>query len=375
MIDPRITKLADLLIGHSTRLQKNEKVLIEAIDVPRQIVSALIQSAVAAGGIPLVLWKDNQVLRDLYQVGEVEDVERRLEVMGEVERFQMEKVQAYIGIRGSHNSTEMGGVPADRMKVYQERVFSHVHGKCRVPNTKWVVLRWPTPAMAQLAGMGTDQFEEFYFDVVLVDYQKMGEAVKPLEKLMAATDRVRILGPGETDLSLSIKDIPVKPCTGICNIPDGECYTAPVKESINGVIQYNARTIYHGVTFDDIRLEFKDGKIVNFSSSDDEALGRILDSDEGSRYVGEFAVGFNPKITKPMCDILFDEKIGGSIHMAVGSCYDEASNGNKSSIHWDMVLIQTPEYGGGEIYFDDKLIRKDGLFVIPELAGLNPDRL
>lgn len=210
---------------------------------------------------------------------------------------------------------------------------------------------------------------------MLVDYQKMAEAVKPLEELMVATDKVRILGPGETDLSLSIKDIPVKPCTGLCNIPDGECYTAPVKDSINGVIHYNARTIYHGVTFDDIRLEFRDGKIVDFSSSNDEALGKILDSDKGSRYVGEFAVGFNPKITSPMCDILFDEKIGGSIHLAVGSSYDEASNGNKSSIHWDMVLIQTPEYGGGEIYFDDKLIRKDGLFVLPELEGLNPDRL
>ncbi len=375
MTDPRIKKLADLLIRYSTHLEKNEKVLIEAIDVPREIVTALIESATEAGGVPLVLWKDNQVLRDLYQIGDAGEVEKRLAIMGEVERFQMEKVQAYIGIRGSNNSTEMAQIPSDKMKVYQDKVFRHVHGDYRVPKTKWVVLRWPTPSMAQLAGMGTDKFEDFYFDVVLVDYQKMAEAVKPLEKLMIATDKVRILGPGETDLSLSIKDIPVKPCVGHCNIPDGECYTAPVKDSVNGVIQYNARTIYHGVTFDDIRLKFKDGKIVDFSSSNDEALVKILDSDNGSRHIGEFAVGFNPKINNPMCDILFDEKIGGSIHLAVGSSYDEASNGNKSSIHWDMVLIQTPEYGGGELYFDDKLIRKDGLFVLPELEGLNPDRL
>ncbi len=375
MTDPRIRKLADLLIGHSTALRKGEKILIEATDVPRQIVSALIDSSVEAGGVPLVLWKDNQILRDLYQAGDVAAVEERLEAMGRVERFQMEQVQAYIGVRGAHNTTEFSQVPPEKMKIYQERIFSHVHGKCRVPNTRWCVLRWPTPSMAQLAEMGTDRFEDFYFDVVLVDYSKMAEAVKPLVELMSRTDRVRVVGPGETDLSLSIKDIPVIPCSGSHNIPDGECFTAPVKESINGVIRYNAKTIYHGVTFDDIRLEFRDGKVVGSSSSNDEALEKILDSDAGSRYVGEFSLGFNPKITRPMCDILFDEKIGGSLHMAVGSSYDDAPNGNTSSVHWDMVLIQTPAYGGGEIYFDDTLIRKDGLFVVDELKGLNPDRL
>lgn len=374
MIDPRMMKLADLLITHSTKLQPGEAVLIEATDIPREMVSALVRRAVEAGGVPLVLWKDNQVLRDLFQVGPTAEVEKRMELMGKVERFQMEQVQAYIGMRGQNNSSEFANVPPDKMRAYQEKLFSHVHGKYRVSHTKWVVLRWPTPSMAQLAGSGTDRFEDFYFDVCLVDYKHMAEAVRPLVDLMKKTDRVRILGPGETDLSFSIKGINVVPCCGDRNIPDGECYSCPVKESVNGVIRYNARTIYQGVPFDDIRLEFKNGKIAAASSTNTEALDRILDTDEGSRYLGEFALGFNPMIEKPMCDILFDEKIAGSLHLAAGGSYDEASNGNKSAVHWDMVLIQTEKHGGGEVWFDGKLVRKNGLFVVPELEGLNPDR-
>ncbi|MFH1279749.1 MAG: aminopeptidase [Candidatus Eisenbacteria bacterium] len=373
MIDPRYVKLADLLITHSTSLKKGEAVLIEATDIPREMVGALIQRAVRAGGIPLVLWKDNQVMREMYQTGALADVTARMELMGKVERFQMEQVQAYIGLRGQHNSSEYASIAPDKMKAYQAKLFHHVHGTYRVQNTKWVVLRWPHPGMAQLAGKGTDVFEDYYFDVCLVDYGHMAKAVKPLEKLMASTDKVRILGPGETDLRFSIKDIGVIPCVGERNIPDGECYSCPVKESVSGVIHYNAKTIYQGVVFENIRLEFKEGKIADATGSDTEALNHILDTDAGSRYLGEFALGINPKITDPMCDILFDEKIGGSIHLAAGKSYEDASNGNDSAVHWDMVLIQTEKYGGGEIYFDDKLIRKNGLFVIDELKGLNPE--
>ncbi len=374
MTDPRMKKLADLLITHSTNLQKGEAVLIEATDIPKEMVFALIDRAVEAGGVPIVLWKQNQIMRDMYQTGSVEDVERRMKLMGKVERFQMEQVQAYIGMRGQHNSSEHASIPPEKMKIYQKEVFHHVHGEYRVQNTKWVVLRWPHPGMAQLAGISTDRFEDFYFDVCLVDYDHMAKAVKPLEKLMKETDKVRILGPGETDLSFSIKGISAVPCVGERNVPDGECYSCPVKDSVNGVIRYNAKTIYNGITFENIRLEFKEGKIVDATGSDTEALNRILDSDEGSRYLGEFALGFNPLIKSPMCDILFDEKICGSLHLAAGAAYEDTYNGNKSMVHWDMVLIQTEKHGGGEIYFDDKLVRKNGLFVIDELKGLNPDR-
>ncbi len=229
--------------------------------------------------------------------------------------------------------------------------------------------------MAQMAEMSTEAFEDFYFNVCTLDYAKMSRAMQPLVDLMQRTDRVRLKGPRDTDISFSIKGIAAIPCDGKVNIPDGEVFTAPVRDSIKGVIHFNTPTIYRGTTHNDIRLAFSEGRIVEATSSDTARLNEVLNADEGARYVGEFAIGFNPYCTKAMKDILFDEKIAGSIHLTPGSCYDEASNGNKSDIHWDMVLRQTPDGGGGEIWFDDRLIRKDGRFVVAELEGLNPERL
>ena len=188
------------------------------------------------------------------------------------------------------------------------------------------------------------------------------------------TDEVHIVGKG-TDLRFSIKDIPVIPCAGEKNIPDGECFTAPVRDSVNGTIHFNTPTIYQGTTFTDVRLRFENGKIVEASANHTEKLNEILDTDEGARYIGEFSIAFNPHITTPMLDILFDEKIAGSLHITPGKAYEVADNGVRSAVHWDMVMIQRPEYGGGEIYFDGELIRKDGQFVIPALAPLNPENL
>jgi aminopeptidase len=245
----------------------------------------------------------------------------------------------------------------------------------RVPKTRWVVLRWPNASMAQLAQMSTEAFEGFYFDVCTMDYARMGEAMQKLKARMERTDKVQLKGPGDTDLTFSIKGMPAIPCAGKLNIPDGEVFTAPVRDSLNGVIQYNTPTMYRGETHENIRLVFQEGKVVEATSSNTKKLNEVLDADEGARYTGEFAIGVNPYITKAMKDILFDEKIAGSVHLTPGDSYDEAPNGNKSEIHWDMVMIQTPEYGGGEIHFDGELVRKDGLFVPEDLKGLNPDRL
>jgi len=265
-------------------------------------------------------------------------------------------------------------VPADAMRAYQQHWLQPVHLDLRVPKTKWVVLRWPTPSMAQQAQKSTEAFEDFYFDVCTLDYDKMEKAAEPLKALMEKTEDVQIKGPG-TDLQFSITDIGVLHCSGTHNIPDGECYTAPIKDSVNGTIQYNTTSIYQGTTFSDVRLRLENGKIVEATANNTEKLNEILDSDDGARYIGEFALGFNPHITFPMLDILFDEKIAGSMHFTPGNAYDDADNGNRSSVHWDLVLIQTPEFGGGEIHFDGRLIRKDGMFVIPELEGLNPENL
>ncbi|MFP6632647.1 MAG: aminopeptidase, partial [Planctomycetota bacterium] len=271
----------------------------------------------------------------------------------------------------THNSTEMADVPQEKMKLYQKHILKPVHLEVRVPNTKWVVLRWPSAAMAQQAHMSTESFEDFYFDVCTVDYAVMAEQMKPLEERMTNAGDVHIKGPG-TDLKFSVKDIPSVGCAGEYNIPDGEVFTAPVKDSVEGTLSVNTPSLYQGTVFDNIVLEFSAGKIVKATANHTDKIDSILDSDEGARYIGEFAIGFNPKVLEPMMDILFDEKIAGSFHFTPGNAYDDADNTNRSEVHWDLVTIQRPEYGGGEIWFDGELIRKDGLFVTDDLAGLNP---
>ncbi|NOT00410.1 MAG: aminopeptidase [Phycisphaerales bacterium] len=371
MVDPRVKNLADVLVNYSTALKPGEKVLIEAIDVPDNLTCTLIETARAAGADPFVTIKHNEVMRGLLASAS----EEQMQLTADVEAHRMKEMTAYIGVRGSLNQSELSDVPDDKIKLYQRIWWRPVHGEIRVRKTRWVVLRYPSPSMAQAAGMSTHAFEDFYFEVCTMDYAKMSKAMKPLQQLMAKTDRVRIIGPG-TELAFSIKGIPAIGCDGKLNIPDGEVFTAPVRNSVNGVIQYNAPTIYHGVTYENVRLEFIDGKIVKATSSNTKAMNEVFDSDEGARYVGEFAIGFNPHITRPMKDILFDEKIAGSFHFTPGAAYeDEADNGNRSQIHWDLVCMQDAVHGGGEIWFDDKLIRKDGMFVVEELKALNPDRL
>lgn len=370
MHDPRLDKLADVLIDHSTRLKEGETILIEATDIPDEMVMSLIRKIRNRGGRPMVTLKSNVVQREIIGKGD----ETIMKQIAEYEKFRMERVQAYIALRGSYNISELSDVPSAAMRAYQQHWLKPVHLELRVPKTKWVVLRWPSPSMAQQAQKSTEAFEDFYFDVCTLDYAKMEKAAQPLKELMEKTDQVQIKSPG-TDLRFSIKDIGVLHCAGTHNIPDGECYTAPVRDSVNGTIQYNTASIYQGTPFSDVKFRLENGKIVEASANNTEKLNEILDTDEGARYIGEFALGFNPHITFPMLDILFDEKIAGSMHFTPGNAYDDADNGNRSSVHWDLVLIQTPEFGGGEIYFDDRLIRKDGKFVIPELQGLNPENL
>ena len=370
MHDSRLEKLADVLTTHSTKVQPGEYVLIEGFDIPEEMIIALIRTVREAGGIPLVEIKQNRIQRELLRNAD----EEGLKLIGEYEGYRMKQVQAYIGIRGSQNIAEMSDVPTEGMRAYEKHWLTPVHFDIRVSKTKWVVLRWPSPSMAQSAKMSTEAFEDFYFDVCTLDYNHMEKAISPLQTLMEGTDEVHITGQS-TDLKFSIKDIPVIPCTGERNIPDGECFTAPVRESVNGVIHFNTPTLYQGTVFNDICLHFENGKIVEASANNTEKLNDILDTDPGARYIGEFAIGFNPYIHTPMLDILFDEKIAGSFHFTPGQAYEVADNGVRSSVHWDMVMIQTPEHGGGEIAFDGQLIRKDGQFVLPELEGLNPENL
>ncbi|MEC7199165.1 MAG: aminopeptidase [Verrucomicrobiales bacterium] len=368
MTDPRYRTLADLLVGYSTQVKKGEKVLLDMIDVPDAFTVALARSVRDAGAIPLIETRHTRVTRELL-CGMTEE---QATLMRDIEMARMKKVQSYIAIRGAANTSENSDVPGDSMSLYSKVMRPVLN--YRVNKTRWCVLRWPTPSMAQAANMSTEAFEDFYFDVCTLNYRKMGKAMETLEKLMARTDKVVLKGPG-TDLSFSIKGVGAKACKGDRNIPDGEVFSCPLKYSVNGVIQYNTPSVYAGTRFENVRLVLKNGKIVEATANQTERINQIFDTDPGARYIGEFSLGLNPRILNPMNDILFDEKIAGSLHFTPGQAYEDCGNGNKSAIHWDMVLIQRPEWGGGEVWFDGKLIRKDGLFVPKSLQKLNPDQL
>jgi aminopeptidase len=365
MHDSRLDQLAKQLIKNSVTLKKGEKILIDLYDTPAEMGIAMIRAARAVGGIPFVNVLDGRIGREMA----MHATDPQYEAAADVLMHQMQQMDAYVAFRGSGNITESSDVPADRMKLVAAKmrpVLNH-----RVNKTKWCVLRFPNASMAQLASMSTEAFEDFYFRVCLLDYAALKPAMKALEKAMNKAKQVHIKGPG-TDLTFSLKGLKSIYCGGEHNIPDGECFSAPVKDSVEGVISYNAPTIYQGIAFDNIKLEFSKGKIIKATANNTEAINRILDSDEGARYIGEFAIGFNREVKQPMRDILFDEKIAGSFHFTPGQAYEGvADNGNRSQVHWDMVCIQRPDYGGGEIYFDGELIRKDGQFLSADLKPLN----
>ena len=328
----------------------------------------IVKNAYAVGAKPYVNIDNSIITRELL-LGARKD---QLEFMNEYLLHQMKEMNAYIAIRSNSNISELSDVPSEQLNLYSRELKPVLDQ--RVDHSKWVILRYPNPSMAQLAGTSQETFRDFYYDVCTLDYGKMSQAMNPLKKLMEKTDNVQIKGPG-TDLTFSIKGIPAVKCSGECNIPDGEVYTAPVKNSVNGVITYNTPSEEQGFTYENIQFEIENGKIVKATANDNTRINALLDTDPGARYFGEFALGVNPYILHPMKDTLFDEKICGSLHLTPGEAYDDAPNGNSSAVHWDLVLIQREDYGGGEIYFDDKLIRKDGRFVIPQLEGLNPENL
>lgn len=368
MYDQRIETLAKTFVQYSCALKPGENVLIEVNDESDDIARAIVKEVYAVGARPFVWRKDSRMERLLMDGAD----ETQLEIMCASDREMMEKMDAYIGLRAGLNSAELSDVSPQKQQQYA-KIYRRPVGAVRM-HKKWCTTHFPTPAMAQLAGMSTDAFEDFYFRVSNLDYANMRRAMEPLKELMEKTDEVHILGPG-TDLKFSIKGLPAICCAGDKNIPDGELFTAPVCGTINGVISYNTPSLFEGFVFEDVQLTYQDGKLVDATANDTERIREIFARDEGAKGVGEFSFGLNPYVERPMKQIIFDEKISGSFHFTPGNSYDECDNGNKSGIHWDLVCLQTPEYGGGEIWFDGVLIRKDGLFVLPELSGLNPEAL
>lgn len=364
MKDDRMVTLAKNLATYSLELKPGERVWIESRGFPvLEMVKEMITQVTKKGAVPFWYYNDDSLTRRWL----LDCSEDQMKRFAEFQLSMMKMTDAFVSFRGGDNAFDLGDVPDEKMQQYMNIYYKPVHLEERVKRTKWVVLRYPTNSFAQLAEIPQEAFEDFYFQVCNLDYSKMSKAMDPLCELMSQTDRVRLVAPG-TDLSFSIKGIPNKKCDGKLNIPDGEVYTAPVRNSVNGTITYNTPSLMQGVLYDGISFKFKEGKIVDARSTvNQEKMNKLLDTDEGARYVGEFAIGVNPAIKRCLKDTLFDEKIFGSIHLTPGAAYEDADNGNKSAIHWDLVLIQTAEYGGGEMYFDDVLVRKDGIFIHPKL--------
>ncbi len=369
-VDPKERELARLLLRHSVKARKGELVMIHGVGTDcLGLVQAIMEEALHMETAPYFRFSEPEIQRAFLHRTSKTTLDR----LREFELSLMEQVDCFIGIRGSRNIFELSDVPPRKMDQFNKLYASPIRN-IRINRTRWCVLRYPNSAMAQLAGQPRAAFKDFYFRVCTLDYPAMTRAMRPLKNLMERTDVVEIKGPG-TDLRFSIKGIPTLPCGGEKNIPDGECFTGPVRESVEGTVSYNTPSVWEGKPYDNIRLKFREGRVVEAEAGSREqtrSLNKVLDQDEGARYVGEFALGFNPEIRHPMRDILFDEKISGSFHMALGQAYSETDNGNVSALHWDMVCIQRKDYGGGEIYFDGKLIRKDGLFVPKSLQKLNP---
>ena len=361
-----LKELASLIVNYSIRVEKDERVLITTQSLEtREFVSYLIEEIYKNGGVPCLKINDPILGARLAE----KNNEGRIELIKKIQENEVELIDSFINIRYATNDYENKNVSGEMSKKLSQALLPS--SDVRVNQRKWVLLNYPSLLDSYKAKMTSTEFMEFALRVMTVNYKSMSELIKPLKKLMDKTDKVRIVSPG-TDITFSIKGMGSIPCVGEMNIPDGELYSAPVKNSVNGTITYNTPSPYQGRVYNHVSLEFKDGKIINATCDDDnEKLNEIFNTDEGARYVGEFSLGFNPEILYPMGDILYDEKILGSIHFTPGQAYKDCYNGNDSGIHWDMVLIQRKDYVGGEIYFDDVLIRKDGMFVLEELKPLN----
>lgn len=362
----KIEKLSRKIVNYSLELKENDKVLITYQNqLCNDLVTSIIREIKRVGAVVHVKLVDPIINRELLLATNDE----KAKIMGDYSKFETEHYTAFINIRYSINDYEDNDISSDIRNLISN--YTRKYDEIRINERKWVLLNYPSFLDAHKAHQSIQNFKDYALDAMNTNYDDLYERMKPLKELMEKTDKVRIVGP-DTNIRFSIKGMPIIPCCGKSNLPDGEIFTAPIKNSVNGKITYNTSSPYHGSIFNKVSLEFKDGKIINATcDGDNTLLNEIFNTDEGSKYIGEFSLGLNPNILHPMGDILFDEKIKGSIHFTPGEAYYEADNGNRSNIHWDLVLIQRSEYGGGEIYFDDVLIRKDGEFVVRELQHLN----
>lgn len=354
-MDKRWNELAKILVNYSVCVQKGEKVLITMMETETwPLARACYQETVLAGGLPFVEFQSAYLERDIMALGSVEQVAW----VNDMHLAGMEWADCYIGLRGARSPAELSNIPGEILSAHKHSlgVVSAARN-----NTRWVLSRVPNESFAQQAGVPLDEMVDFYFASTLLDWSTQLDYLKQIKSLYTAGDTVRIIG-FNTDITFSTAGRTYEIADGHCNMPDGELFTSPVEESVNGYIYFDFPGIYAGKVIEGIRLRFENGNIVEYTSdTEQEFLQAVLNMDEGSSRVGEFGIGLNNGITRYCYDILFDEKIGGTIHLALGRGYPNCGGLNSSALHWDIVKDLRRE---GAIFIDGKKIMENGRYFL-----------
>ncbi|AZR72292.1 hypothetical protein BBF96_02105 [Anoxybacter fermentans] len=358
MGDPRIEKLADILVNYSVEVKEGERVLISGSILARPLIEEIVKKVAQAGAEPVTRITLETAGYLFMKYGSEEIIGRTNEVFLDM----IKKCDALISINAPENTKYMSTIDPKRLSLHQKALMpisEYVMGG----NVRWVGCNFPVPALAQEAEMSLEEYENFVYSATNIDWVENSKYQDKIKAIFDAGKEVRIVGPG-TDLTFSIEGREGIKCDGRNNMPDGEIFYAPIENSANGYITYDFPAMRMGKEVSGIRLEFKDGKVVKASATKNEDfLLSSLDTDEGARYIGEFGIGVNYGIQRFTKDILFDEKIGGTIHLALGRAYPESGGKNVSAIHWDMIKDLRKD---GKIILDGKVVAENGKFLIED---------
>ncbi len=366
-MDPRVEKLADLLVNYSVAVRAGDRVLIEGTSVAEPLLKAVYVKVLQAGGHPLMDAAPAGVEELFFRYAS----DQQLQYIHQPTRLIMDTYDVRISIGGDENTKALTNVGPSRMvlrkQAHTELMRTFVR-RSAAGELRWTFALFPTNAYAQDAEMSLSEYEDFAYGACLPDmsdpvgyWQRFSARQEKIVNWLKGRERVHVQGP-ETDLRLSIAGRVFINCDGRYNMPDGEIFTGPIEDSIEGHAYFSYPAIEGGREVVGVRLWFERGLVVKASAEkNEEFLLKMLDTDEGSRRIGEFAIGTNEGITRATRQILFDEKINGSFHMALGTGYPETGSKNESAVHWDLI---SDLRHGGEIRVDGELIYKDGQFVI-----------
>lgn len=355
MKDSRVEKLADILVNYSAKVKKGDTVLVRGDELGKPLILEVYRKVIEAGGNPLTSVSFDEMNKIFYDSASKE----QLSHTSKIKLYEAKNCDAVIIVHAPANSKSLTTVNPAKMTMRSKA--NKPISEIIVNKKRWVLTNYPTQALAQDAEMSIEEYEDFLFNATNLDWVKVDREQERIKKVIDKGRTVRILGK-DTDLTFSIKGRKGIKCSGSSNMPDGEIFYAPVEDSANGHIYYEFPAIHGGKEVTGIRLGFEKGKVVKATAEkNEEYLFAMLDTDKGARYLGEFGIGTNYGIKRFTRDILFDEKIGGTVHLALGRSYKESGGKNDSAIHWDMIKELRED---GALYLDGKRIQENGKFLI-----------